>query len=211
MECNPSKLKEEKKFLLSKLRRSTTLPCLTLWEKEKLLKELARRIVSWTRWSKDDNSISPLRRALISISESPLKWDWCKPISWIKLIARLAVISSRTSTECGFCIFSAIAAITCSSEFRTTIPIPALSFSLNIVPSKFVLNSPGLGGSHVCFLAIFGRIGVTQLAVKSRRNFFATALMLLLDKVCSFSLALFLWVQMNHAVVAKISRYRVPK
>ena len=155
--------------------------------------------------------MSPLWRALIPISESPSKWDWCKPISWTKLTARLAAIISKTSTKCGFCIFLAIAAITYPSESRTTIPIPASSFSLNIAPSKFVLNSPSLEGTHVCFLAIFGRVGVTQLAVKSRRNFLAAALMLPLDKVCSFNLVLFLWVQMNHTVVAKISGYHVPK
>lgn len=80
---------------------------------------------------------------------------------------------------------------------------------IEIVPSKFVLNSPDFGGTQVYFRAFFNPCGIARLAVKSKRNFFSfflvAALILLLSKVCSFSLVLFLWVQMNQAMVAKIS------
>ena len=88
---------------------------------------------------------------------------------------------------------------------RTTILIPASSLSSNIEPSKFVFNSLGFGGTQVCFIAVFWTCWITRLEVKSKRNFFATSLILQLGKVCAFSPILFLWVQMNQAVVVKIS------
>ena len=91
---------------------------------------------------------------------------------------------------------------------RTTILIPTSSLSSNIEPSKFVFNSLGFGGTQVCFIAVFWTCWITRLEVKSKRNLFATSLILQLGKVCAFSLVLFLWVQMNQAVVAKISGTR---
>lgn len=73
---------------------------------------------------------------------------------------------------------------------------------------KFVFNSLGFGGTQVRFFAVFWTCWTTRLEVKSERNFFVTSLILQLGKVCAFSLVLFLWVQMNQAVVAKISGTR---
>ena len=98
------------------------------------------------RWPPKAKSQPPHWRAFMTYSKSPSKITLSRPRSSEKRAALLAASSSKTSTVGGFLIFSAKAALTSPTEFRTTTPIPASPNSLNIAPSKLIFHSLPTGG-----------------------------------------------------------------
>ena len=147
----------------------------------------------------------PPNSLLMTVSESPSKWDCCNPISFAKITTRLAASASRHSLECGLIIFSTIAATTNPPESRTTMPKPASSLSLNNAPSKLTLYSPGLGGIQLHRLYFLLLTSGSRQDWNSCRKFCTASLIPLSGVVFSFSLDLFLCAHTNQVVVAKSS------
>ena len=131
-----------KSLALSAEAWATMLPCLLMWEKVWASNEPE----IWPTLEREELSIE---RALITTSESPLKVSCKKPNSAANITARHAARNSRISTEAGWWIFSANAAITSPTSFQITIPIPASVDFGNKAPSKFTLTAFRTRGDHL--------------------------------------------------------------
>ena len=184
---------------------ATLLPWLLVWESEKVPKELAIDLKSFTKWPTRECVTSLCDKAFITPSASPSKLICCKPSSIANTVALLAANNSRVSTDDGRAIFSDSAAITSPNSFWITTPIPVSPSLANTAPSKFAFNSPVARGFHLagdCFS--FGpRPG--NFYWNSVSITIAESKTLLTGTVCSLHLILFLRHQTDQATVANTS------
>ena len=96
-----------------------------------------------------EESLPPLERALIIISESPSSYTWFRLSSFAKTKALRAANTSTISTDVASGIVCVKAAMIRPLLLWITPPRPAKFLSLKVPPSKLTFTQPGGGGDHL--------------------------------------------------------------
>jgi len=184
---------------------ATLLPCLLVWEREKVLKEPTIDLKSLTKWPAGARTKSLINKAYITPAALPSKITCWKPSSTTNTVALLVATVSSTYTDEGRAIFSDNAAMTSPFSFQITKPTLASPKSTKTAPAKFAFISPGAGGFHLA-RASFGfgpRIGSFCWNLDS--NVEADSKTLWMGKLCSLHLNLFLRNHTDQATIANTS------
>ena len=145
------------------------LPCLRIRDILKSNKCLLRKSISCTRCPYGVKLLHSIFKALSSDSKPPSRMIHSKPNSKANSRARLVARVSTFITEGGSGTCCASDAMMRPSLLRSTIPIPVVSLSANVAPSKLSLYQWSKGGVHLAGCLLLDVLNIKGLEWDSIR------------------------------------------